>query len=104
MRTKSFLTASAIALAATIGSASAAEQFATLEGVTAEALSTQAMGEIKGQLVLKINLRAGGLIPAGLPAQFDDPAGLVITNGQPNHGPADVGTLAPGLTSFSLDP
>ena len=48
MRTTSILTATAIALAATIGSASAAEQFTTLEGVTAVAMSSSELHGVTG--------------------------------------------------------
>ena len=48
MQIKSILAAAAIALAASVGSASAAEQFSTLEGITAEALTPQEMGIVVG--------------------------------------------------------
>ena len=48
MRTTSILTAAAIALAATIGSASAADQFTTLAGFEAQAMTKQEMGDVRG--------------------------------------------------------
>ena len=48
MRTTSILTVAAIALVATVGSASAAEQFNSLAGIEVEVMSSQAMGEIRG--------------------------------------------------------
>jgi len=48
MLTKTILTATAIALAATIGSASAGEQFTTLEGVTAVAMSSSELHGVTG--------------------------------------------------------
>ena len=65
MGLRSILAGAAIILAATVGSAFAAEQFTTLEGVTAEAMTTQAMGGIKGQLVLGIAVPRGADIPVG---------------------------------------
>ncbi len=48
MQIKSIFAGAAIALAATIGSASAAEQFTTLEGVTAVAISPGELGTVVG--------------------------------------------------------
>ncbi len=48
MLTKSILATAAIALAATIGSASAGEQFTTLEGVTAVAMSSSELHGVTG--------------------------------------------------------
>jgi len=55
MRTRSILTATAIALVATVGSAVAAEQFITLSGVTAEAMDATEMDETVGARGIKIN-------------------------------------------------
>ncbi len=51
MFAKSILATAAIALAATIGSASAGEQFTTLDGVTAVAMSSGELATVKGQHV-----------------------------------------------------
>ena len=48
MQIKLFVSAAAIALVAGLGSASAAEPFNTLEGITAAALTPQEMGVVKG--------------------------------------------------------
>ena len=48
MLTKSILTAAAIALVATVGSASAAERFNSLAGIEVEVMSSQSMGEVRG--------------------------------------------------------
>ena len=48
MRIKTLASAAAIALAATVGSASAAERFTTLEGIAADALTPQEMGVVIG--------------------------------------------------------
>ncbi len=45
MQIKSIVAAAAIALAATIGSASAADQFTTLDGIAAQPLTQQEMGK-----------------------------------------------------------
>jgi len=74
MLTKSFLTATAIALAAGLGSASAGESFATLEGVSASALTPSAMDVVRGSLVvLQVNIGAapGGATPPGTAVQVD---------------------------------
>ena len=48
MQIKSILAGAAIALAASVGSASAAEQFATLDGVSAAEMTPQEMGVVVG--------------------------------------------------------
>ncbi|MGR3715678.1 MAG: hypothetical protein ACU0B1_02875 [Thermohalobaculum sp.] len=52
MLTKSILTATAIALTAGIGSYSAGEKFATLEGISAVALAPSAMMSVRGAHLL----------------------------------------------------
>ena len=54
MHIKSIVAGAAIALAATVGSAYAADQFATLDGVSAESLSSAEMAAVAGAVV---NLR-----------------------------------------------
>ena len=51
MHIKSIVAGAAIALAATIGSASAADQFTTLVGVEAQAMSSHMMGEVRGMTI-----------------------------------------------------
>ena len=48
MHIKSILAAAAIALAATVGSASAADQFATLDGVTVQPMNAVELDQIRG--------------------------------------------------------
>ena len=48
MQIKLFVSAAAIALVAGVGSASAADQFQTLEGIAADALTPQEMGVVIG--------------------------------------------------------
>ena len=60
MLTKSILAASAIALAAGLGSASAGERFATLDGVPASLLQPSELDAVRGQvIILKINILCG---------------------------------------------
>ena len=54
MHIKSILSAAAIALAATIGSASAADQFSTLDGIAAQAMTPQEMGVVIGTGILTV--------------------------------------------------
>ncbi len=58
MHIKSIVAGVAIALAATIGLASAAEQFATLERVTAEPMKSDEMAAVTGEHI--IIFRPGG--------------------------------------------
>ncbi len=51
MLTKSILAGAAIALAATVGSASAAERFATLDGIAAEPMGAAALSSVRGGMV-----------------------------------------------------
>ncbi len=48
MRIKAIVSGAAIALATTIGSASAADQFATITGVEAQAMTNQEMEVVRG--------------------------------------------------------
>ena len=62
MFTKSILTATAIALVAGLGPASAAEQFTSLAGIEAEVMSSKSMGEVRGgdgDAVLNVNPSLG---------------------------------------------
>ena len=65
-------------------------------------MTTQAMGGIKGQLVLGIAVPRGADIPVGLPDQFDNCCTdwKTIDNGQPSGGPADVAVLSPVIFVF----
>ena len=48
MKIMSYLTGTAIALAVSVGSASAAEQFNTLEGISADVMSSQELSRVAG--------------------------------------------------------
>ena len=92
MYIKTILAGAALALAATIGSASAAEQFSTLAGITAEALTPQEMGAVIGEGLNTIRVTpkgsGGGL--ANAPAPISGPK---------HFGSADPGAHAtPGGT------
>ncbi len=52
MRIKLIAAGAAIALAASVGSASAADQYSTLEGIAAQAMTPQEMGAVVGAHVL----------------------------------------------------
>ncbi len=52
MRIKAIVSGAAIALATTIGSASAADQFSTITGVEAQAMTNQEMEVVRGSGVL----------------------------------------------------
>ena len=54
MQIKSIVTAAAIALAATIGSASAADQFSAIEGIPAEFMSAGDMDAVVGGAIYLI--------------------------------------------------
>ena len=102
MFTKSILATAAIALAATIGSASAGEQFTTLDGVTAVAMSSGELATVKGQFVhwtLSPPGRGGILDPSSADAAA--PLGFAgcpgCTEGVFRVGdPFGPGALAPG--------
>ena len=89
MRIKLLVSAAAIALVAGLASASAAEKFTTLDGITAQAMTTQAMGRVKGKLNLGIAVPRGAGIPVGLPDQFDnDPENIGL---EVNQAIGDLG-------------
>ena len=54
MRTTSILTATAIALVATVGSASAAERFATLDGIAAAPMSAAELSFVRGRILIAL--------------------------------------------------
>ena len=61
MHIKSIVVGAAIALAATVGSASAADQFATLGGVTAEPMNAGEMAAVVGAVfIIGVNPPPGG--------------------------------------------
>ena len=58
MLTKSILTATAIALVAGLGSASAGEQFITTEGIEAQVMTPLEMGGIYGTQIIFLSVNA----------------------------------------------
>ncbi len=102
MRIKSILAGAAIAFAAGIGSASAAEQFSTLEGLAAEALAPHEMGAIIAAVVFTIDpkLTIGTPNPADGFTNFD-----VIVGPTPGpKPPGGVAGMQAGLASGSGAP
>ncbi len=77
MHIKSILAAAAIALAATVGSAYAADQFATLDGVTAQPMNTAEMDQVRGTVIV-----LGDIVPSA--ADFGRGFLAIATDG---HGP-----------------
>lgn len=77
MQIKSIVAGAAITLAATIGSVSAADQFTTLDGVTANPMSSGELAAVKGQFV------HWTLSPAGIGGILDPPS----ADGGPNNHP-----------------
>ena len=60
MQIKSIVAGAAIALAATVGSASAADQFATLGGVTAEPMNAMELDSIRGTKIALVVVDVSG--------------------------------------------
>ena len=76
MQIKSILAAAAIALAASVGSASAADPFTTLEGVQAQPMNAAAMEAVRGRVAIVSNaltIGAGGAPPGGSEGNFNMP-------------------------------
>jgi len=65
MRITTLLSASAIILTANIGSASAADEFGTLKGITATPMAASELGAVKGMHVHFVNKNGGS--PQGGP-------------------------------------
>ena len=55
MQIKSILSAAAIVMAATVGSASAAERFATLDGIAAAPMSAAELSFVRGRIFYRID-------------------------------------------------
>ena len=99
MQIKSILAGAAIALAASVGSAYAADQFATLDGVQAQPMNTAEMDGVRGQNIsVGANCTGGTCQPpeAGVtfvdmaapgPAPFDDIHIDVAEHSQPQLVP-----------------
>ena len=67
MHIKSILAVAAIALAAAVGSASAADQFTTLDGIAADVMTPREMGVVIGAATIEVDITAvfGGPAVAG---------------------------------------
>ena len=66
MRTTFILTTAAIALVAGLGSASAGERFATIEGLPIQALSADELAGVRGAVIsLWLHLRGGEVLFPG---------------------------------------
>ena len=77
MRYKLIAAGAAIALAATVGSASAAERFTTMEGIAAQALTPQEMGVVIGAANATLSVAPTGGTGSGSPAR--PPIASVLT-------------------------
>ena len=98
MHIKSILAVAAIAIAATVGSASAADQFTTLDGITAQAMTAQEMGVVEGRLgKLALSLPGFAGQPAAGKANFHAAAALTAQTAkmiQTGHTKVGSGTRA----------
>ena len=97
MQIKSILAGAAIALAASVGSASAAEQLSTLEGITAQAMTPQELGVVTPPE----GPRSGHFsVLAGVPADPLSPAASSKVRGasfQIHNRVGDHSPLLPGV-------
>ena len=98
MRIKLFVSAAAIALAATIGSASAADQFSTLDGVPAASMSAGEMAAVRGTATPDAVLAALGMQALAPP---NGPGNSVPNFNGAVAGPIWVGREACARTSIS---
>ena len=72
MQIKLIVSAAAIALAATVGSASAADRFDALEGIEAQAMTPLEIGAVIGGFD-RVVVPPGPAVPTGGPMQPPDP-------------------------------
>ena len=100
MHIKSILPAVALALAATIGSASAAEQFSALEGITAAAMTPQELGAVvggkKGASILNLSIPAAAIGKANARAATALAAATAAGKTTGGH-PAAAAGIPPGV-------
>ena len=99
MKIMSYLTGTAIALAATIGSVSAADQFTTLEGVAAEMMTSQELGDVTGSLAIIVS---HGSLPAN-PASRVSPNATPITDEHTIGAPDPSGPVTAGFDPTPVD-
>ncbi len=97
MRIKLFAAGAAIALAATIGSASAADQFSTLEGIAVDALTPQEMRAVAGadDLTVRLPFSVGGAPDAtpGVGPEGTGGVGAPFIGGGPESGSVPTGNI-----------
>ena len=96
MRTLSILAGAAIALATTVGSASAGEQFTYLAGFEAQAMTKLEMGEVRGAAILTVVL-GRSVIEVEIPDGVGD--ALAITRDEVCQGDFCVVQMPRGLPS-----
>ena len=89
MHIKTIVAGAAIALAATIGSASAAEQFSTLKGIPAVAMAPAEADAIRGLNVQVIRPTVTGLSEIHTPAAIEPHAVFGLTTGDVASGVVD---------------
>ena len=104
MRIKLFAAGAAIALAATIGSASAADQFSTLEGIAADALTPQEMGVVAGAALgdLRVLLPGTADPTPGMGPDGDGGVGAPFTGGGPESGLVPTGNPIEGTRGVAF--
>ena len=68
MQIKSIVAGAAIALAATIGSASAADQVTTIAGLEAQALTSQEMADVRGEVTATLTITITNPTPGTTPS------------------------------------
>lgn len=105
MRITTLLSAAAIMLAATIGSVSAADQFATLDGISPVAMSSGEMDAVKGlHIHFQVTTSGAGLINPDTPTAADPLRGtnFRVNNNEVNlNGPDPSGDgIGPGYNGL----
>ncbi len=96
MRIKAIVSGAAIALAATIGSASAADRFSTITGVEAQAITNQEMEVVRGSRGFKLSVMPPPMDP-GTPVVFE----RIIGSLAGGNGPARAVDQSADILLFS---
>jgi len=99
MLTKSILAGAAIALAATIGSASAADQFTTIAGFEAQTITKQEMGVARGSGAL-LFVSIVDINP--LVATLNSITGLAIAGGENSSPGMERASTATGFQTVAV--
>ncbi|MEE8334181.1 MAG: hypothetical protein V3R85_10060, partial [Alphaproteobacteria bacterium] len=101
MRITTLLSATAIALAATVGTVSAADQFATIDSVTATPMSSSELAAVAGQHVhFKIITTQGEVEPGVADADGHPLRGDFFRIGDPNKCTGRGCDDAPGIAGL----